>query len=172
MGTSDIPLALRVVFAERGYAALAGILFLFSLLLYVSIPVFTVPGNSYAFFIASTPALELALIAGISALMGVVLSMQAYCWKNSIRAASSAGIGFAGFVSGAVSAIFASATCASCVSAVFSFIGFGGVLFLMEHKAEVTAFTGGLVFVSLYFTSKRIAGRCESCELPAKRKSK
>ena len=165
MGLSDIPLALKSVFAAKEYAALAGFFFLFSLFLYVSIPVFMVPGNTYEFFLKSTPILELLAIVALAALMGVVLSMQVYCWKNSVGAVRSAGIGFAGFVSGAISAVFTTATCASCVSAIFSFLGFGGVLFLLEHKAEVSGITTGLVFLSLYFTSGRIAGKCRECRI-------
>ncbi|HSB47516.1 MAG TPA: hypothetical protein VLD37_05865 [Candidatus Bilamarchaeum sp.] len=165
MGLKDVRLAAGKVFSHRGYVALAAAFSLLSLLVYVSIPVFTIPGNSYGFFLASTSLPDLAVIAALSALMGIVLSMQAYCWKNRIKAVSNAGVGIAGFLSGAVSAIFASATCTSCVSALFSFLGFGGVLFLLEHKAEVTALTGGLVLVSLYFTSRRIAGNCESCKI-------
>ena len=164
----EIPLAMGTVFRDRGYLALAASLFLLSLLLYVSIPVFSIPGNSFEFFLVVTPLPELLAILALSALMGIVMAMQAYCWKNGIGAVSNAGMGIVGFVSGAVSSIFASATCASCVSAVFSFIGFGGVLFLVEHKAEVMALTGTIVLLSFYFTSKRISGNCDSCSIRLK----
>jgi hypothetical protein len=151
------------VFARKEYAALAGVFFLFSLFLYVSVPVFLIPGNSYEFFLNTTPLPELLAIAALSLVVGIVLSMQAYCWKSGIRAAGSAGAGFAGFVSGMVSAVFTTATCAGCVSAIFSFMGFGGVLFLLEHKGEIAAATSVLVLLSLYFTSERIAGKCREC---------
>lgn len=167
---SDTRFALGIVFANRTYVLLGMAIAVISFLLYISIPVFTVPGNSYWFFLSSIPPLELAAIGGISALMGVVMSMQVYCWKNSIAAIANAGVGFAGFLSGAVSALFTSATCASCVSAVFSFIGFGGILFLIEHKAEILALTAAITFISLYFTSKKISGKCSSCSLPPRGK--
>lgn len=97
--------------------------------------------------------------------MGIVLSMQAYCLKMKIGAARSAGVGFVGFVSGMVSAVFTTATCAGCVSAIFSFMGFGGVLFLLEHKGEVALMTSALVLLSLYFTSERISGKCRECSV-------
>ena len=53
---------------------------------------------------------------------------------------------------------------------VFSFIGFGGVLFLIEHKAEILALTAAITFISLYFTSKKISGKCSSCSLPQRGK--
>lgn len=167
---SDIQLAAGIVFGERRYLLLAALLSMACLLVYVSIPVLTVPGNSYEFLVLSTPLPELLAIGALSALMGLTMSMQAFCWKNSIGAAKGAGVGFAGFISGAVGSLFASASCAGCVSAVFSFVGFGGVLFLIEHKAEVTALTLGVVFLSLYFTSKRIAGKCDYCSVPDIRK--
>jgi hypothetical protein len=166
MGLADIPQAAGKVMSHQKYRLLAGILCLVSFAIYVSIPVFTVPGNSFEFFLKTTPVPELAFTFVLSLFMGVLFSMQIYCWDNRIKAAENAGMGFAGFISGAVSAIFASATCASCISAVFSFIGFGGVLFLLEHKNEVTAITAGIVLLSLYFTSERIAGNCSSCVVP------
>jgi hypothetical protein len=160
--------ALSAVFGRPRYVALAAVLSAASFAFYVSVPVLSVPGNSYGFFFESTPATDIAVIAALSALMGIVLSMQAYAWGNRAETARDAGIGLAGFFSGAVSSIFASATCASCVSALFSFIGFGGVVFLTEHKAEVTAITAGIVMLSFYLTSRRIAGKCDSCGIQGK----
>ncbi|MEW6722681.1 MAG: hypothetical protein AB1324_05455 [Candidatus Micrarchaeota archaeon] len=163
----DIVKALSSVFSGPRYVLLAAALAVLSFSFYISVPVFVVPGNSYAFFFASTPLPELLVIGDVSALMGAVLAMQAYAWQNRIETVRNAGMGLAGFLSGAASSVFATATCASCVSAIFSFVGFGGAVFLVEHRGEMMALTAGIVLLSLYFTSKRIAGECGSCGIKA-----
>jgi hypothetical protein len=165
MGLARVPRALVTVFSDRGYAALSSVLAVVSFLAYVSVPVLLIPGNSYQFFLAITPPLELAGMALTSIAMGIVFSMQIYSWRNSIPVARNAGAGLAGFLGGSMSAIFSTASCASCVSAIFSFIGFGGVVFLMEHRTEFSLLTMGIVLLSLYLTSEKIEGNCPSCAL-------
>jgi hypothetical protein len=165
MGLGNVPAAIRRVFGAARYSLLALFLSILSFFLYVSLPVYSVPGNSYGFFFAATPPPELAAMAGLSVLMGLVFSMQIYAWRRGVKAVENAGIGFAGFVSGALSGLFASASCASCISTLFSFLSFGGVLFLLEHKLEISIITAGVALLSLYLTSQRIEGACKSCVL-------
>ncbi len=165
MGLGNVPSAIRRVFGAARYSLLALFLSIFSFLLYISLPVYSVPGNSYEFYFASTAPAELAAMAALSIIMGIVFSMQIYAWRRGVKALGNAGIGFAGFISGALSGMFASATCASCISAIFSFLSFSGVLFLLEHKLEISLITGGVALLSVYLTAQRIEGACKSCTL-------
>ncbi|MEW6036603.1 MAG: hypothetical protein AB1529_08390 [Candidatus Micrarchaeota archaeon] len=165
MGLGNVPAAMGRVFGAARYLLLALFLSISSFFLYVSLPVYSVPGNSYGFFFAATPPAELAAMAGLSLIMGIVFSMQIYAWRRGVKAVENAGIGFAGFISGALSGLFASATCASCISALFSFLSFSGVLFLLEHRFEISVITAVVALSSLYLTAQRIEGACASCAL-------
>jgi hypothetical protein len=159
------------VFREKGYIQLAVVLSIVFLLIYISIPVFVVPGNDYKYYFSVTPIHEHVFSLILSVIMGIVFTMQIYSWKNSISIVKNAGMGFVGFFSGTISTIFASATCVSCITAIFSFIGFGTVNLLLEHKTEIMLMTLGIVLASLYFTSRKINGKCKSCFIPKPEKS-
>ncbi|MFN7991837.1 MAG: hypothetical protein U0R44_06815 [Candidatus Micrarchaeia archaeon] len=163
---SDMKKAVSLVFRDqRGLQtalAFGAAAFLFS----ISVPVLTIPGNSYAFFFSSTPPLQLVMTLLISAFMSLVMTMQVYAWRHKAHSIIHAGAGIAGLISGSSSIIFTSATCASCMSAVVSFIGFGSAVFLVEHQALIMAATFVILGVSFYMTSEKIAGGCVSCDLP------
>ncbi len=163
---ADIRTALGAVFGGWRFRALALALSLLLFAVYVSVPVFAIPGNSYGFYLKITPPYEIAAIAVLSLLMGIELTMQAYAWRHNIHRLQHAGAGIAGLVSGSAAALFSTATCASCMSALFSFIGFGGMAFMIQHRMEMMAATLALLGASFYFTSKRIAGKCASCGIP------
>lgn len=163
---ADIRTAVGSVFGGWRYRGLALALSVLLFAVYISVPVFAIPGNSYGFYLKITPSYEIAAIAILSLLMGIELAMQAYAWKHNIHRLQHAGAGLAGLLSGSATALFSTATCASCMSAVFSFIGFGGMTFLIQHRLEMMAVTLALLGVSFYLTSKRIAGNCASCSIP------
>ena len=163
MNVSAILQAYGTVFGKKRYVMLAVLLSVLSFFLYISVPVLIIPGNSYQFFLSATPVVELLATALISILVGTLFAMQIYSWRRNIQVVKNTGIGIVGFISGAISTIFASATCISCVSVVFSFLGFGGIIFLTEHRWEIMSLTTLIVLISFYLTSNRIAGSCISC---------
>jgi uncharacterized integral membrane protein len=163
MDLRAVPQAVSIVFEKNNYRLLAGFLSILFFVIYISVPVYAIPGNDFAFYFASTPLPEVGLSILLSIVMGMVFAMQIYSWRNRITVAKNASVGFAGFFSGAISAIFASATCASCISVLFSFIGFGGVVFLLEHRIEIMLVTAGIVMASFYYTSKKLTGKCKNC---------
>ncbi len=147
------------------YLALAAILSFLFFALYIAIPVITIPGNDVAFHLSATPQLELILNAILSVVMGILFSMQIYSWRNRMGDFTNAGFSFAGLFSGGISTLFASASCAGCVGALFSFIGFSGITFLLEHKMEIMLGTFAIALIALHFTSNKINGNCRSCTL-------
>ncbi len=160
---SVIPYAVKAGFSNWNYRILGFVLSIFFLFLYISIPVFVVPGNSYEFFLSATPKFELFLIFILAVLIGIVFTLQIYSWKNGQKSKKNTAFSVAGFFSGAVSSIFSTATCVNCVSTIFSFLGFGGVLFLVENRFQIISVSILIVLISLFFISKKIAYGCKSC---------
>jgi hypothetical protein len=162
----DVRTALSLVFRGRSYQRLAIVLSALLFAIYISVPVWTIPGNSYGTVLSVIPPAELAGTVLLSCVMGVVLSMQAYAWRNNAHSLPNAGAGLAGLVSGSISVLFSTASCASCMSAVFSFLGFSGIVFFIQHRGEMVLLTFAILGASFYLTSRRIAGRCASCGIP------
>ncbi len=170
MELATIPQAFGLVFEETKYKLLTVLLSFLFFFIYVSTPIFLLPGNRYSFFLSFTPWTELLATALLSVLVAVVFTMQIYSWRNKIAMAKNTGVGIISFFSASLSTIFSSATCASCVSAIFSFLGFGGVVFLIQHKTEIIGLTFIMVLASLYFTSGKIVGNCSSCNVSCEEK--
>lgn len=162
---SVIPSAVKTVFSTWNYRILGLLLSFLFMILYISVPVFTIPGNSYGFFLEITPILELTSIAVLAIIVGVVFTMQIYSWKNGYKLSTSPALGFTGLISGSISSIFSTATCSACVAALFSFLGFGGVLFMIEHRMEIIAVTSIIVLIPLFFTSRKIVNGCGTCKI-------
>lgn len=96
------------------------------------------------------------------------MTMQIYSLRFSKKA-----IGGAGKVGlGGVAATFASllgsgtATCVSCLATLLGFLGIGasGSLFLFNYRFYFVATIAILLILSIYFTSKKIAGVCINCK--------
>src|SRR5271157_2715145 len=115
MGFGSVPQAMRIVFSDNRYKIAAVALSFALFLVYISIPIALVPGNTIAFFFSITPPYQLMASGIISIVMGVVLAMQIFSFRNRIPITRHAGAGLAGFLSGSISVVFTTATCASCV---------------------------------------------------------
>lgn len=162
---NSIPQAINITFNSSHYQKVGLFLSFLFIFLYISIPVYIVPGNSYEFFLSSTPIFELFLIIIISVLMGIIATMQLYSWKNGQKSKKSIALGTTGFFSGAIASIFSAATCASCLSVLFSFLGFGGIVFLLEHRVEILIISAATVLIALFFLSNKIVKGCKTCRI-------
>ncbi len=156
--------SIRLVLSEKRYLAAFILATAFMAYLYVFVPIFTVPGNDLGFFLSITPLGQLAFIGILSIAMGLLIAMQLYSFfalkAPQVKAAGTTI--FAG-ASSIVSGVFAGATCAACVSVIFSFLGTGGVFFLLEYRWPIMIGTFLIVLIALFFTSKKIQSLCENC---------
>lgn len=157
--------ACKLAFKNRNNQFFAILLSLLFFVTYVSVPVFLVPGNDYSFFFSTISVIELFFIAFISVLLGVLFSLQLYSWQQGRSSKKTAALGISGFFAGALSGIFSTATCIACVSALFSFLGFGGMLFLIQHRNEISLLSSIFVLSALFFSSKKITNECKSCKI-------
>jgi hypothetical protein len=109
------------------------------------------------------------IIAAAAAIVfGVV-----YFWLSSqtsqgtkLASKESAG-GLAAAVSSITSGLFAAASCSLCLTALASFLGAGGVFFIMGYRTELMAAGLILLAVSFYYTARKINGSCLSCSTSA-----
>ncbi|MBI2671420.1 hypothetical protein HYX16_00640 [Candidatus Woesearchaeota archaeon] len=66
--------------------------------------------------------------------------------------------------SAVVAALFGTASCASCLVAVLGFLGIGTVFFLVEYQWFIVGLAILIMLVSLYLTSLKLNGVCNSCK--------
>ncbi len=109
---------------------------------------------------------DLIFLGAVSILTSLVITMQFFSFKLTGKAgAGQSALSGAGFVSALSAAIFSSASCGLCVAAVFSFLGAGGVIFLVDNRVYVVAGSVVLLLISLYFSSKKVNNDCETCHV-------
>lgn len=144
----------------------------FLLFLFVSVAVFwliiLVPGWIVSADVESQGFTtgDLVFLAAVSMLVSLVITMQIFSFKLTRKVgAGQSALGGAGFVSALGAAIFSSATCGLCVAAVFSFLGAGGVIFLVDNRTYVIAGSVALLLLSLYFSSKKVNNDCDTCHV-------
>lgn len=66
--------------------------------------------------------------------------------------------------SAVIAALFGTASCSSYLAGVFGFLGIGTVFFLVEYQWLIVGIAILIMLVSLYFTSLKLNGVCESCK--------
>lgn len=174
-GTILAAVRMTFFFGERigwKYAVLCAVLSAVFFGAMFSIPVAYTPGNSAAFQAKLYAPGEYVLLGALSFLSGLVLTMQWRIFSENGarerklgRAAGEAALGGFGVLSGVISSLFATASCGLCVGAIFSFLGFGSVLFLVEHRWYILALAFLLLLASLHFSSKRLIAGCDSCSV-------
>ncbi len=166
---SGIVSALRMVFSEPAYAFLFVVSVLVFGFVYVLVPLVTTPGNTVQTYLSDSTAYSLLLVLVLSLSIGALVPMQVYAWRRTGHRTfkeSAGGIAAAG--SSVVSGLFTTASCGVCLSALFSFIGAGGVLFLMGHQAEIVALSLILTLACMHFTAAKINGECAACRAPVR----
>ena len=129
-----------------------------------SIPLYSIPGNDLKLQMTIFTPRDYVLLGLLSFLSSLVVTMQVNIFRKKLPSPrSNAALGGAGVFSGVFSSIFASATCAMCIGSLFSFLGFGGVFFLVENRWYILSGAIMLLLVSLYFASRRFVEGCQSC---------
>lgn len=149
-----------------GYKLLFAGITLAMFFLFVLIPVWVVPGNSFAFQLSLFTPQDFILLLSLSLLNGLFITMQVYAMKAAKTTAQSIGSGVGGGASALFAGIAGTAFCASCLAPLFAFfgIGFSGVIFTLQYRFYFVAAIAALMLAALYLTSKKIVGTCEDCK--------
>lgn len=132
----------------------------FALLVFV--PVWTTPGNDFAFQLSITPVWVLVLMGVLSGGNGLVMLMQWHLLRQHAAKYRGRDAVLHGGLVG--SAILATIACTACFSSLLSLLGATGVAFLHTHRGLTGFVALGLTLVALYFTARRVNGVCTRCD--------
>lgn len=174
---NDFVLAIRKVLGQNSYRTLFVFFAVVIFWLFLAVPVYTIPGNDFAFQLSILGTQGILLLVLLSVVTSLLATFHIYILKHkgSLRTSSSlVGETSGGLLAGSIATVFGTATCAACVSSIFGFLGVGGVLFLVQYRLPITVTAIVLLVVSLYFTSRKVLGICTGCHVGGEevRKSK
>lgn len=141
------------------FAAIACVIFV----LFVMLPVWTTPGNDLAFQLALFTPGVYALMASLSILNALVISMQVHIRREQ---KAKIGAGQVGSGLGAVGvSLIATIGCAACYSSVLALFGLAGTVFIVEHRAWFATAAVALASFAIYHSGRKIAGGCNVCRI-------
>ena len=170
MVLQEIRSATSRIFEKKKYLHIFLLVSFLSLIVYIALPVFTIPGNNLLFWLEIMPWWGYIVLFFFSFSLGMLITMQLYLNRQR-HTPSETGKGIANLAAVLVSGFYSTAACAACITTVFAFLGSGGVFFINTHRLEFTVLSVLFILVSLYFTSKRINDNCEDCKVPATKKN-
>lgn len=156
-----------VLTQSRAYWLWFFVFIILALVLFVLVPVWSVPGNSVDFQLSLFTLGNWILFAVLALLIALLLTMQVLIFRraksNAVRAkgVGNAAGGAVGAYSGILGGVFATAACSWCVAAVFGFLGTGTVLFIAQNQFWAVLIAISIMLISLYFTSKKVVRACD-----------
>lgn len=162
MKINHIITASKQVLSRKNYLISFIALIFIILAVFISIPVFLIPANSFLFQITIFTIKDYVLLAVLSVLTSLLIVMQVFFYKQEkIYSSGKTAIGGGSAV---VAGLFGTAACSSCLAAVFGFLGIGTVFFLLEYQWFIVGIAILIMLVSLYFTSLKLNEVCNSCK--------
>ncbi len=156
-------LAIKTVLKVRRNFLIFVITAIAFLVLFVIIPVTTIPGNTILFQLSIFTARDYSLMVFLAILTGLNFAMQAFNWRQGRNARSQALTqGTASGLLGVFGAVVGTAACASCLASLFALIGLGtgSVFFVLKNQS---LFLGGailLMLIAIYFSAKKVNKLC------------
>jgi len=152
----------KEILSKKNYLILFLSITLLMIVIFILIPVLTIPGNDISFQLSTFTIKDYIALVPLASLISLMFSMQIYSRKRK-KSMREAGKGAVGGSSGIIAGIFGTASCPMCVAAIFGFLGIGAVLFLVKYQWYVFGLSSSLVLISLYLTSLNIEKNCEEC---------
>lgn len=166
----DITKAFKMVYGERRYITITALAFLFFLSLNYYALVYAVSGSSLTIFIETSAWWQIALPLLLSALIAILVGMQAWMLRKhftkSTMTEASTGV-FSSFA-GMMGSVFGSAGCLSCLTTLFGFLGTGTLLFLAKYRYPLIGGSMLMLLFSIYMTAKNIT--CDACAVKGKKR--
>lgn len=142
-----------------------------ALILFVLVPVWSVPGNNVSLQLSFFTIGNWILFVVLALIIALLLTMQVFIFRRGRNAAIKAkslgnvAVGATGAYAGILGGIFATAACSWCVAAIFGFLGTGTVLFIAQNKLWAVFTAIGIILISLYFASRSVVGECKDCNV-------
>lgn len=151
-------------FRNGNYALLFMVSFFVFFAFFVLVPVWTVSGNTVATQLGIFMARDYAALILLSSLSSLFIIMRVYIMRNK-RKMEGVGIATVGGLGAFFAGIAGTAFCASCLAPLFAIfgIGFGGVIFVLEHRFYFVIGITILILIAIYLTARKINNICDSC---------
>ncbi len=162
MKINSIITATKQVLSRRNYFISFIALIVIIIAVFISIPVFLIPANSFLFQITVFTIKDYVLLAVLSVLTSLLIVMQFFSYKQA-KLYSSGNTAVSGG-SAVIAALFGTASCSACLAAIFGFLGIGTVFFLVKYQWFIVGIAILIMLVSLYLTSLKIIGICDTCK--------
>lgn len=132
-------------------------------LLFVMIPVWTTPGDSFFFHLSILKPEVWVLMISLSFLNAFVVILQRHIrrMRNVNVSAGQVGSGISALASG----LMATVGCGACYSSLLALFGLSGSVFIVEHRWWFAAIAGGLAIWALDSSAEKIIGGCKKCRI-------
>ncbi len=155
------------VFREGTYQGVAAAGVLVFLGTYLLIPVWLIPGNTFAFELSQMTPFNYGLLIALALMTGALLALELFAFRRSraagLHTASKSGVGFVASLAGGV---LAAASCGCGTGILLGVLGLGGgALFIAANQTAIAVIMLGIVAVGLYFSARRAAGICATCHV-------
>jgi len=134
-------------------------------MVFVGIPVLTIPGNSLIFQLSIFTGRDYVLMAVLALLASLFTVTQIELFRRhrgGMRFQAIGKVG-AGGAAGTLAAILATTACSSCIVAILGFLGFGTVLTILRYRWYVALVAIVFILISIIFTLRHFEKPCEKC---------
>jgi len=133
---------------------------------YLFVPILLVPGNTFSLELSLITPLEYVLLTALALMTGTLLSLELFAFRQSRALHARAAGGVSGLVASLTGGILAAASCGCGVGILLGAVGLGGgTLFVVAHQTTIVFAMLGVVAVGLYFSARRAAGICATCQI-------
>lgn len=154
--------ASKQVLSRRNYLILFIILAFALFSLFIAFPILLIPANSLLLQLTIFTIKDYALLTILSVLTSLLIVMQVFSYKQTkLYSSEKTAVGTGSAI---IAVLFGTAHCPLCIAAVFGFLGLGTVFFLLEYQWIVVGIAILLMLLSLYFTSLKLSGVCDTCK--------
>lgn len=163
----QIYLAARQALGHGPYLAMFLVAAGLFLAVFVTLPVATIPGNSFAFQLAIFRVRDYLLMAALAVLAGLNLTIRVYR-AGRLRAGKKLPALCQGTTTGALGvmgAMVGTASCASCLAALLGLVGLGtgSVFFMLQYRWYFLLGAVALMLWSLALTARKVTTVCRQC---------
>jgi len=135
------------------------------LVAYIIVPVLATKGSTLAFQLSILKPKDYILMIILSSVTSLLIIMQTYLFSRSRKKRlATVGQGGVSIFSAFFGGLLAISACSSCIVALLGFLGAGSTFFIVRNQTYFTIGAIVIVLLALYFSSRRIAGICLSCE--------
>ncbi len=159
--------ASAAVFRERIYQGIVAVSVLVFFGMYLLVPVWLIPGDTFALEFAQMKIFNYGLLFALALMTGALLALEFFAFRRSriqgFRAVSKSGVGVAASLAGGILTV---ASCGCGTGILLGVLGLGGgAFFVAANQTAIAAVMLAVVAVGLYFSARRAAGICATCRV-------